>query len=87
MSTRKVIELLLQLKSAKNHGKNYIKIKRHLLKSPSGNLITRIDDCCHGYKISVATKVHFVINDQLTNYELYIFNDIYKVFARDVMKF
>ena len=37
MSNRKVIELLLQLKSAKAHGKNYIKIKpllvRHLLRN------------------------------------------------------
>ena len=30
MSNRKVIELLLQLKSAKAHGKNYIKVKPHL---------------------------------------------------------
>ena len=29
MSTRRVIELLLQLKSAKAHGKNYIKVKPH----------------------------------------------------------
>ena len=31
MSNRKVIEFLLQLKSAKAHGKNYIKVKPHLL--------------------------------------------------------
>ena len=31
MSNRKVIELLLQLKSAKDHGKNYIKVKPHLV--------------------------------------------------------
>ena len=30
MSDRKVIELLLQLKSAKTHGKNYIKVVRNL---------------------------------------------------------
>ena len=30
MSNRKVIEPLLQLKSAKAHGKNYIKVKPHL---------------------------------------------------------
>ena len=30
MSNHKVIELLLQLKSAKAHGKNYIKVKPHL---------------------------------------------------------
>ena len=23
----------------------------------SGNVITRIDDCCHGYKINIATKI------------------------------
>ena len=30
MSNRKVIELPLQLKSAKDHGKNYIKVRRPL---------------------------------------------------------
>ena len=37
ISNRKVIELLLHLKSAKAHGKNYIKVKlplvRHLLRN------------------------------------------------------
>ena len=37
MSSRKVIELLLQLKSAEAHGQNYIKVKpplvRHLLRN------------------------------------------------------
>ena len=32
MSNRKVIELLLQLKNAKAHGKNYIKVKAHLVR-------------------------------------------------------
>ena len=32
MSNRKVIELPLQLKSAKAHGKNYIKVKPHLVR-------------------------------------------------------
>ena len=32
MSNRKVIELLLQLKSAKAHGKSYIKVKPHLVR-------------------------------------------------------
>ena len=32
ISNRKVIELLLQLKSAKTHGKNYIKVKAHLVR-------------------------------------------------------
>ena len=32
MSNRKVFELLLQLKSAKVHGKNYIKVKPHLVR-------------------------------------------------------
>ena len=34
MSNHKVIELLLQLKSAKAHGKNYIKVKPHLVRHP-----------------------------------------------------
>ena len=32
MSNRKVIKLLLQLKSTKVHGKNYIKVKSHLVR-------------------------------------------------------
>ena len=32
MSNRKVIELLLQLKSAKAHGKNYIKVRPPLVR-------------------------------------------------------
>ena len=32
MLNRKAIELLLQLKSAKTHGKNYIKVKPHLVR-------------------------------------------------------
>ena len=32
MSNRNVTELLLQLKSAKAHGKNYIKVKAHLVR-------------------------------------------------------
>ena len=32
MSNRKVIELLLQLKSEKAYGKNYIKVKPHLVR-------------------------------------------------------
>ena len=33
MSNRKVIKLLLQLKSAKAHGKNYIKVKSHQVRN------------------------------------------------------
>ena len=32
MSNRKVIELLLQLKNAKTRGRNYIKVKPHLVR-------------------------------------------------------
>ena len=32
ISNRKVIELLLQVKSAKAHGKNYIKVRPHLVR-------------------------------------------------------
>ena len=37
MSNREVIELLLQLKSARAHGKNYIKVKPHLVHHLLGN--------------------------------------------------
>ena len=32
MSNRKVIQFLLRLESAKDHGKNYIKVKPHLVR-------------------------------------------------------
>ena len=32
MSIRNLIELFLQLKSAKAHGKNYVKVKAHLVR-------------------------------------------------------
>ena len=37
MSNRKVIELVVQLKSAKVHGKKYIKVKPHLVGHLLGN--------------------------------------------------
>ena len=37
MSNREVIELLLQLKGAKAHGKNYIKVKAYLAHHLLGN--------------------------------------------------
>ena len=37
MSNLKVIVLLLQLKSARAHGKNYIKVKPHLVRHLLGN--------------------------------------------------
>ena len=41
MSNRKVIELVLQLKSAKAHGKNHIKIKPHLVGHLLSNCLLR----------------------------------------------
>ena len=43
MSTRKVIELLLKLKSVKAHGKSYIKVKPHLVRHLLRNSILYID--------------------------------------------
>ena len=37
ISNRKVIELILQLKSAKTHGKNYIKVRPRLVRHLSRN--------------------------------------------------
>ena len=37
MSNRNVIELLLQLKSAKAHGKNYVRVKTHMVRHLLGN--------------------------------------------------
>ena len=55
MSNRKVIELVLQLNSAKAHGKNYITVKpylvRHLLRNRlfycSSAYITKDSGCVH----------------------------------------
>ena len=41
MSNRKVIKLRLQLKSAKAHGKNYIKVKPHLVRHLLRNRLFR----------------------------------------------
>ena len=46
MSNRKVIELLLQLKSAKAHGKNYIKFKPHLVCHPLRNCLFCVHNKC-----------------------------------------
>ena len=43
MSNRKVIELLLQLKSARAHGKNYIKVKPHLVRHLLRNCLSHDD--------------------------------------------
>ena len=42
MSNRKVIEFLLQLKNAKDHGKNYIKVKPHLVSYLLHNRLLRL---------------------------------------------
>ena len=41
MSNRKVIELLLQLKSVKADGKNYIKVKLHLVRHLLSNCLSQ----------------------------------------------
>ena len=42
MSNRKVAELRLQLKSAKAHGKNYIKVKSHLVRHFLRNCLLQV---------------------------------------------
>ena len=63
MSNSKVIELLLQLKSAKAHGKNYIKVKPHLICHLLCNRLYLL----LGTPCTVVTKslryVHFVNNN------------------------
>ena len=54
MSTRKVIELLLQLKSAKAHGKNYIKVKPHLVRHLLRNCLLHY--CCYYVNTPVCTN-------------------------------
>ena len=44
MSNRKVIELLLQLKRAKAHGKNCIKVKPHLVRHLLRNRLFHVEN-------------------------------------------
>ena len=44
MSNRKVTELLLQLKRAKDHGKNYIKVKPHLVRHFLRNCLLHLEN-------------------------------------------
>ena len=62
MSNRKVIELLLQLKSAKAHGKNYIKVKPHLVRH-------RLRNCLLSFLVagSYSTFVYIESNTVLIN--------------------
>ena len=48
MSNRKVIKLLLQLKSAKAHDKDHIKVKLHLVHNLQGN---RLLQCLKSLKL------------------------------------
>ena len=54
MSNHNVIELLLKLKSAKAHGKNYIRVKAHLVRHLLRNSL--LDEKCF-YRVS-QKKVH-----------------------------
>ena len=44
MSNHKFIEFVLQLKSAKAHGKNYIKVKPHLVRHLLRNRLLKVVD-------------------------------------------
>ena len=44
ISNGKVIELVLQLKSAKAHGKNYIKIKPHMVRHFQRNRLSSVKE-------------------------------------------
>ena len=62
MSNRKVIELVLQLKSAKAHGKNYIKVKPHLVRYLLRNRLFKyaprcLFDCSAYYNIFGKSEV------------------------------
>ena len=62
MSNRKVIELLLQIKSAKAHGQNHIKVKPHLVRHLLRNRLSAI-------------RGNDIINNKTTAYDLQIFKD------------
>ena len=51
MSNRKVIELLLQLKSAKVHGKNYIKVKPHMVRHLLRNCLLTLLEVLQGCNV------------------------------------
>ena len=56
MSNRKVIELLLQLKSAKAHGKDYMKVKPHLVRHLLRNRLLRRGDYLRSLKLLLSYK-------------------------------
>ena len=56
MSNRQVIEFLLQLKSAKAHGKNYIKVKPPLVRHLLHNCLFTHLFASNGYVIKLASN-------------------------------
>ena len=46
MSNRNITQLLIQLKSAKTHGKNYIKVKPHLVRHLLRNCLLLVNYQC-----------------------------------------
>ena len=59
MSNRKVIELLLQLKSAKAHGKNYIKVKPHLVRHLLHNCLLKLRETQQMITLKMAEQRRF----------------------------
>ena len=83
ISNRKVIELVLQLKDAKAHCKNYIKVKPHLARHLLGNRLLRyskkytsLEDisnslsvCSNSFKASSHFSLHSVrVSSYLTSH-------------------
>ena len=60
MSNRKVIELLLQFKSAKAHGKNYINVKPHLVRHL----------CVIAYSLRVQPSLRLLLKSYFSDFKI-----------------
>ena len=72
MSNRKVIELLLQLKSAKAHSKNYIKAKPHLVRHLQRNRL--LESCNSRWMFPLSwTSLLVALHDYIENNSVELF--------------
>ena len=77
VSNRNVIELLLQLKSAKALGKNYIRVKAHLVRHLLRNRLLKCYQCpcqCFNFCVSLSDAFdislsYFCLSTKLCNFK------------------
>ena len=77
MLNREVIGLLLQLKSAKAHGKNYIRVKAHLaLHLLRNRLLIHLS-----HSFSTIAKVFAIVQEQAKTYNMHYVNITFDIGA------